>query len=283
MSQDKDEKKPNHLQARPREPEVRVHRPESKADAKPDAKPDAKAEPKAAANADAKAEPKAAAKADAKPEASAVATSDKAPEPKTDPQAPRKGDTQAPRKGDPQAPRKGDTQAPRKSETGLPGKRLFVDATLHAIDALDAEAVAIGLCSDVRPLAGAAGYIDWRLCGRLSDLLRKGTVTGVAGEKVLVPTHGMIPAHRIFLFGWGEKRALLDNAVARMRWMAEVLKEAGVERVAVALPEPANILVGLVEEHLRRPLGDKLALVFGPDELMGDTKDTRPIPAAPPG
>lgn len=263
MSQDKDEKKPNHLQARPREPEVRVHRPESKADAKPDAK----AEPKAAANADAKAEPKAAAKADAKPEASAVATSDKAPEPKTDPQAPRKGDT----------------QAPRKSETGLPGKRLFVDATLHAIDALDAEAVAIGLCSDVRPLAGAAGYIDWRLCGRLSDLLRKGTVTGVAGEKVLVPTHGMIPAHRIFLFGWGEKRALLDNAVARMRWMAEVLKEAGVERVAVALPEPANLLVGLVEEHLRRPLGDKLALVFGPDELMGDTKDTRPIPAAPPG
>lgn len=275
MSQDKDEKKPNHLHQKPKEPEVRVHRPEPKADARAEGKPDAKTEPKAAAKPDGKTEPKAAAKADAKPEASAVATSDKAPEPKSEPQAPRKGD--------PQAPRKGDTQAPRKSETGLPGKRLFVDATLHAIDALDTEAVAIGLCSDVRPLAGAAGYIDWRLCGRLSDLLRKGTVTGVAGEKVLVPTHGMIPAHRIFLFGWGEKRALLDNAVARMRWMAEVLTGAGVERVAVALPEPANLLVGLVEEHLRRPLGDKLAVVFGPDELMGDTKDTRPIPAAPPG
>lgn len=267
MSQDKDEKKPNHLHQKPKEPEVRVHRPEAKADAKTEPKAGAKAEGKPDAKAEPKAEAKAKAKAEPKPESSAVATPDKALEPKADTQAPGKGAT----------------QAPRRSETGLPGKRLFVDATLHAIDALDSEAVAIGLCSDVRPLAGAAGYIDWRLCGRLSDLLRKGTVTGVAGEKVLVPTHGMIPAHRIFLFGWGEKRALLDNAVARMRWMAEVLTGAGVERVAVALPEPANLLVGLVEEHLRRPLGDKLAVVFGPDELMGDTKDTRPIPAAPPG
>lgn len=266
MSQDKDPKKPGHLQGKPKEPEVRIHRPEPK--------PEAKAAPASEPKAEAKAEKKPQAKVEAKP-----APKDDA---KPAPAEPARAEGSAPTRGDTQAPRKSDTQAPRKNETGLPGKRLFVDPNLHAIDALDAEAVAIGLCSDVRPLAGAAGYIDWRLCGRLSELLRKGTVTGAAGEKVLVPTLGMIPAQRIFLFGWGEKRSLLDNAVARMKWMAEVLKEAGVERVAVALPEPANILVGLVEEHLRRPLGDKLALVFGPDELMGDTKDTRPIPAAPP-
>lgn len=171
---------------------------------------------------------------------------------------------------------------PRRNETAVPGKRLFVDPTLHVIDALDVETVAIGLCSDVRPLAGAAGFIDWRMCGRLSDLLRKGTVTGAAGEKVLLPTGGMIPANRILLFGWGPKAALLDNAVARLAWMVDVLKQAGAQRVAVALPEPAGILVGLVEEHLRKPLGERLSMVFGPDGLMTDGKDTRPIPVAPP-
>lgn len=252
-----------------------------------------------AARGAAKADPPGTAKAEAKadkPEAKGDKTEAK-PEAKTD-KAPAKGDkteaksvkTEAKTdkaeaktdKAEKKAERRPDTQTPRKNDTGLPGKRLFVDPTLHVIDALDAEAVAIGLCSDVRPLAGAAGYIDWRMCGRISQLLRQGAITGIAGEKVLLPTLGMIPAGRIFVFGWGEKRGLLDNAVARLTWMADVLKQAGVERVAVALPEPAGILVGLVDEHLKKPLGDKLALVFGPDELMTDVKDTRPIPAAPP-
>jgi hypothetical protein len=120
------------------------------------------------------------------------------------------------------------------------------------------------------------------MCGRLSELVRRGVITGKAGEKVLLPSLGTIPAQRILVFGWGEKRALLDDAAARLAWMADVLVKAGAQRVAVALPEPAGILVGLVEEHLRKPLGERLALVFNPDELMGDAKDTRPIPAAPP-
>ncbi|MBI1948284.1 MAG: hypothetical protein HYS27_21535 [Deltaproteobacteria bacterium] len=178
--------------------------------------------------------------------------------------------------------RKPETQTPRKNETGVPGKRLWVDPTLQAVDALDVETVAIGLCSDVRPLAGGAGFIDWRMCGGLSELLRRGTITGKAGEQVLLPTNGMIPAGRILVFGWGPKSALLDNAVARLAWMAQVLTRAGSHRIAVALPEPAGILVGLVEEHLRKPLGERLSIVFGPDALMSDAKDTRPIPAAPP-
>lgn len=178
--------------------------------------------------------------------------------------------------------RRSETQPPKKGDTGLPGKRLFVDPTLHVIDTLDAETVAIGLCADVRPLAGAAGFIDWRMCGKLSELVRKGTITGKAGEKVLLPTNGMIPATRLLVFGWGPKASLLDNAVARLAWMVEVLSRAGAQRIAVALPEPAGILVGLVEEHLKKPLGERLSLVFGPDGLMTDAKDTRPIPAAPP-
>ncbi len=176
--------------------------------------------------------------------------------------------------------KKAETQAPRKADTGLPGKSLFVDATLHVIDALDVETIAIGLCSDVRPLGGGAGYLDWRMCGRLSGYLRTGAITGAAGEKVLLPC-GIAAAKRILVFGWGTKASLLDNATARFAWMVDVLNRAGAQRVAVALPEPAGILVGLVDAHLRVPMGDRLAMVFVPDPLMADAKDTRPIPAAP--
>lgn len=160
----------------------------------------------------------------------------------------------------------------------------FVEPSLAVVDNLDCEALAICICSDVRPLAGIAGYIDWRLCGRISDLLRSGVLTGGPKEKVLVPTLGRIGhatngPKRIFLFGWGPQKSILDGATERLAWMVDVLLRAKVERVAVALPEPAVVLLGLVEDHVRRPLGDKCALVFGPDQLLVDTKDTRPIPA----
>lgn len=164
----------------------------------------------------------------------------------------------------------------------------FVEPTLAAVDALDCEALAIAICSDVRPLAGLAGYVDWRMCGRLSELLRKGVITGAPREKVLVPTLGRIGnavngPKRIFLFGWGPQKSILDGATERLAWMVDVLHTAKIERVAVALPEPSLVLLGLVEDHIRRPLGDKCALVFGPDQLLGDnaTKETRPIPTPP--
>lgn len=159
----------------------------------------------------------------------------------------------------------------------------FVEPSLSAVDALDCESLAICICSDVRPLAGVAGYVDWRLCGRISDLFRKGVITGASKEKVLVPTLGLIGQangpKRIFLFGWGPQKSILDGATERLAWMADVLLRAGIERVAIALPEPAVVLLGLVDDHVRKPLGDKCAVVFGPDQLLIDSKDTRPMPA----
>ncbi len=167
------------------------------------------------------------------------------------------------------------------SASSMKPRAAFVEPSLSAVDALDCESLAICICSDVRPLAGIAGYVDWRLCGRLSDLLRKGIVTGVAREKTLVPTQGRIGPKRIFVFGWGPQKSILDGATERLAWMVDVLHTAKIERVAIALPEPAVVLLGLVDEHVRKPLGDKCALVFGPDQLLADatTKDTRPIPA----
>lgn len=183
--------------------------------------------------------------------------------------------------------------ADRGSTSTQKPRAAFVEPTLAAVDALDCESLAICICSDVRPLAGLAGYIDWRLCGRISDLLRKGVVTGASREKVLVPTLGRVGLQngngpkRIFLFGWGPQKSILDGATERLAWMVDVLQTAKIERVAIALPEPAVVLLGLVDEHVRKPLGDKCAMVFGPDPILADaltagSKDTRPIPAPGP-
>ena len=47
------------------------------------------------------------------------------------------------------------------------------------------DALVVPLWADVRPLRGAAGLLDWRLNGRLSQLLREGRLLGAAGEKLL--------------------------------------------------------------------------------------------------
>jgi hypothetical protein len=90
-------------------------------------------------------------------------------------------------------------------------------------------------------------------------------LTGVAGEKALFPTQGRLKPVRIFLFGWGPRIRLEQGAGERLRFMVETLQLAKVQRVAIALPEPARGLLGLVETHLEKPLGASLVGVFAPD------------------
>lgn len=150
------------------------------------------------------------------------------------------------------------------------------EPSLHAVDALDAESLALCMTTDVRPLAGLTGYVDWRLCGQLSALVRAGVITGAHGEHVLVPNHGPLVPRRIFVFGWGPQASLEDGAPARFERMARVLADAGCESVAVGLPEPGARLVHLVEDHVRKALGARCVAVFGPDPLLRGAQRTSP-------
>jgi len=171
---------------------------------------------------------------------------------------------------------KGPTPPVKKSKSSEPvvkaaetrAKGPLVDPSLANLDALDVESLALGLTTNVRPLLGLCGFVDWRMCGRLSKLILAGTVTGSAGEKVLVPTMGMLKPYRLFLFGWGLSDKLADGATDRMKWMVDVLVAAGVEKVAIALPEPARSLTSLVETHLIEALAPRSVTVFGPDPLL---------------
>ncbi|MBM4282966.1 MAG: hypothetical protein FJ137_20170 [Deltaproteobacteria bacterium] len=145
------------------------------------------------------------------------------------------------------------------------GERLL-EPTLAHVDALAADAVVIGLCSDVRPLAGVLGIIDWRLCGRVSRLVERGVITGAAGEQILMPTLGRIPAPRLFLVGWGRAAILAEQAEARVHATLAMLDKAHQQRVAFAFPEPAGDLLSWTD-HVERHLGERLVGVFGADPV----------------
>jgi hypothetical protein len=145
----------------------------------------------------------------------------------------------------------------------------LLEPTLQNVDALDVDAVVVGLCRDVRPLGGVLGMIDWRLCGRVSRLVAAGAITGVDGERVLMPTHGRIPAPRLFFYGWGDAASIAARRLAHVEAMAEMVARAGVHRVAFAFPEPAGELV-LDTADVERCFGARLVAFFGADPLGAD-------------
>jgi len=73
------------------------------------------------------------------------------------------------------------------------------------------DALVVPIWTDVRPLRGAAGLLDWRLNGRLSQLLRDGRVEGEVGEKLLFFTT-RVPWRRILTVGVGPTTGFSEDA-----------------------------------------------------------------------
>ena len=90
-----------------------------------------------------------------------------------------------------------------------------------------------------RPLRGAAGRLDWRLCGQLSALLAAGRLTGAAGEAALLLDLRGLRSPPLLVLGAGERArstprqfdGVARDAVARGRAIG-----AG----ALALPCPTT-------------------------------------------
>jgi hypothetical protein len=64
--------------------------------------------------------------------------------------------------------------------------------------------------SDVRPLRGVAGLVDWRLNGHLSERLRQERFTGERGERLLLPTR-RLPWKAVLALGLGPSRDFDDD------------------------------------------------------------------------
>ncbi len=115
------------------------------------------------------------------------------------------------------------------------------EPSLEAIDALNGiDALCVFVAEDDRPLSGAAGYLDWRMCGALSRVLLQGFFKGDRGEQLLMPTSGGVSTVKLFAVGAGNSKALDASTLGLLlESSALMLKKAGVTSVAISLPKCA--------------------------------------------
>lgn len=113
----------------------------------------------------------------------------------------------------------------------------FVSAAPQSLDELQTEILVLPFFSDERPLRGAAGLIDWRLCGALSRKLMAGHLDGHFGEKALISAPSKLKSEGLLLVGLGAS-VTFDTGVAERACslIAQVLTDAKVSTAALALP-----------------------------------------------
>jgi len=114
---------------------------------------------------------------------------------------------------------------------------LILKPSLDTLDSLNVDAIAIALSADLSQMSGALGFLDWRLCGMLSDLILSEQIKGEPGELVLLSTYGRIKAPRLFVFGWGRQINFEVTCNTQVLWMLDVLKKAHINTCAMAMPE----------------------------------------------
>jgi Cytosol aminopeptidase family, N-terminal domain len=145
----------------------------------------------------------------------------------------------------------------------------FVTPELARLDEIDCEILACSVFSDARPSHGLAGLCDWRLAGRISDLERKGLVTGDLGEAVMLPGKPRLTFDKILLFGAGPRasfdeetfQALVLQMLAAMEGLsarASVVELPGRHEGLIAAERAADILLACAG---RKPEHDVWTLV----------------------
>ncbi|MET0390646.1 MAG: M17 family peptidase N-terminal domain-containing protein [Polyangiales bacterium] len=152
----------------------------------------------------------------------------------------------------------------------------FAAPDWKSLDVLHSEAILAPFFSDERPLTGALGLIDWRLCGFVSRLIQRGVVQGSFGETVLVPLRPRFASDKLFLFGLGPRESfaaaqqqsvterMLDVGVnARVRAMALVLPGRNTQHVSA--PEAIESFVRASANRKSRAEPDEIVLIETPE------------------
>ncbi len=112
-------------------------------------------------------------------------------------------------------------------------------------DELARDALVLPVFKDDRPLRGAAGLADWRMCGRLSKLLKLQRAGAEAGETLIMPPGRRLRFSRILWFGLGEAKGYSEERFKKdVKWIMDVAKTAGVTDWAFQMPGRASGLIG---------------------------------------
>ena len=98
---------------------------------------------------------------------------------------------------------------------------------------------------DDRPLRGAAGLADWRLCGRLSRLVKQSRATADAREVMMLPPGRRLRFSKILWFGLGDAKGYNEDRFRTdLAWIVDVVAKAGVTEWALQMPGRASGLIG---------------------------------------
>lgn len=98
---------------------------------------------------------------------------------------------------------------------------------------------------DDRPLRGAAGLADWRLCGRLSRLVQANRASADSGETIMLPPGRRLRFSRLLWFGLGDAKAYNDERFRKdLTWILGVVRKAGITEWVLQAPGRASGLIG---------------------------------------
>ena len=129
---------------------------------------------------------------------------------------------------------------------------------------------------DDRPLRGAAGLADWRLCGRLSRLLKANRATADAGETMLLPPGRRLRFQRVMWFGLGDAKGYTDDRFRKdLAWILGVVTGANITDWSLQLPGRSSGLIG-ARRAVEIILEDQL-LVDQPITLLEDPAGQKDI------
>lgn len=107
------------------------------------------------------------------------------------------------------------------------------------------DALVLPVFKDDRPLRGAAGLADWRMCGRLSRLVKANKASAEQGESLLLPPGRRLPFSRLLWFGLGDAKGYSDERFKKdVKWILDVVRKAGVTEWALQMPGRASGLIG---------------------------------------
>jgi hypothetical protein len=112
-------------------------------------------------------------------------------------------------------------------------------------DEAQRDCLVLPVFKDDRPLRGAAGLVDWRLCGRLSRLVKANRASAEAGETMMLPPGRRLRFARILWFGLGDAKGYSDERYRKdWKWIVDVVTKAGVTDWALQAPGRASGLIG---------------------------------------
>ena len=126
-------------------------------------------------------------------------------------------------------------------------------------DQLPGDSVVALFFEDVRPLAGPAGLLDWRLDGQLTKMLVAGKVVGAAGEQVVLQNNGKLRADWALFVGGGKWHGLCrETYAALIKHILNAAGQAGFKDISLCLSPTleadAQYLAKQTEENLKKSM-----------------------------